>query len=148
MVVGYRAGVHWTRRRGEPWGMHMISLKTGLRLSCLRTIDGFIRASNGNWRPSSVGGGDNFVYVENLATKLVTRTDPLMVSPIVALRRGKNDAYTWTLRTLENLECFSVQASPIPTMRWSPPASARPCTHFQKLSLVETMRRSSNQLRQ
>ena len=40
-----------------------------------------------------MGGGDNFVLVENLAAKLETRTDPLMVSPNVALRRGKTDAY-------------------------------------------------------
>ena len=39
-----------------------------------------------------MGGGDNFVHVENLAAKLETRTDPLMVSPNVALRRGKTDA--------------------------------------------------------
>ena len=40
-----------------------------------------------------MGGGDNFVLVENLAARLETRTDPLMVSPNVALRRGKTDAY-------------------------------------------------------
>ena len=40
-----------------------------------------------------MGGGDNFVHVENLAAKLETRADPLMVSRNVALRRGKTDAY-------------------------------------------------------
>ena len=56
-------------------------------------IDGFIRASKGNWRPSSAGGGDNFVHVENLAAKLEARTDPLMVSPNVALRRANTGDY-------------------------------------------------------
>ena len=42
----------------------------------LRMIDGFIRASNGNWRPSSVGGGDNFVHVENLDKKLMPLHNP------------------------------------------------------------------------
>ena len=93
MVAECYTGIHCTGRRGEPCGMYMISLKMDSRLSCFRTVDGFIRASDGNWRPSSVGGGDNFVHVENLAAKLETGTDPLMVFPNVALRQGKTDHY-------------------------------------------------------
>ena len=74
-------------------------------------IDGFIRASNGNWRPASVGGGNNFVHVENenLAAKLRPVQTPLW-APQMWLSDEAKPTPPWSLRSLENLECFSVNA--------------------------------------
>ena len=77
-------------------------------LSSLRMIDGFLRASNRHWRSSiSVGGGDNFVHIENLDPKLRPIQTPLR-SLKMWLSAEIKPTPPWFLRTLENLECFSV----------------------------------------
>ena len=99
----------WIVLRDHTGDINVIALMFSvITFILVRMFDGLIRAFNGNWRPSSVGGGDSFVHIENLGQKLRPMKTPFLWSLQMWLSAETKPTPPWSLRTLDNLECFSV----------------------------------------